>query len=168
MAKLNSGKTGRATPKDMEDYEAKLRELEAELERRKELGRRFDGALLRMKEIAEADEQAREEHQVAYQTSLREGLRMMDEHSEKLQQGKMLKSDGFDMDQHRSACSRVGLLLQRMSTELTRECERVGAWGVLGQGTGGRLVAPGTREPLPKEQIIGETPQCTSWCQTWK
>jgi hypothetical protein len=46
MAKLNPTKTGRTAPKDMSDFEAKLKELEAELERRKELGCRLDGALL--------------------------------------------------------------------------------------------------------------------------
>lgn len=41
-----------------------------------------------------------------------------------------------------------------MSGELTKECERLGAWGVLGEGTGGVLV-DNNNTPLDKDQLIG-------------
>ena len=49
------------------------------------------------------------------------------------------------------------LAFQRMSNELTRECERLGSWGVLGQGTGGRLVRPGSKDPVAREQLVDHT-----------
>ncbi len=66
-AKLNlSGRPGRATREDISAYDAKLSDLEAELERRKELGRHFGAVTTHMKQLSEADELAREEHQVGF------------------------------------------------------------------------------------------------------
>lgn len=95
-------------------------------------------------------------NQVAYEASMREAERLLQEHASKLQKGQCTKDGAFDEDQHRIVGGRVGLLLQRMSNELTRECERLGAWGVLGQGTGGRLVKPGSKEAMPREQLVCE------------
>ena len=64
-AKLNlSGNGGRATPDDMAKYDQKLRDLEAELQRRKELGHKYHIVMARVKELADNDEQAREDRQV--------------------------------------------------------------------------------------------------------
>ena len=51
---------------------------------------------------------------------------------------------------------RVGALLARMSNEVSAECQRIGAWGVLGQATGARLMAPESNMPLVKEQLFGK------------
>ena len=51
---------------------------------------------------------------------------------------------------------RVGALLGRMSNEVSAECTRVGAWGVLGQATGARLIDPDTNMPLVREQLFGK------------
>ena len=72
----------------------------------------------------------------------------MDEHATKLQQ------NVIDTDKHGSVAARVGMLVGRVSTELTRECERQGAWGVMGKGTGGKLVQGG--QVMTRNQIIGE------------
>ena len=65
VAKLNlSGKSGLATADDLAVYDAKLRELEDELERRKDLGTQFEVVLQRTRGLMNADEMAREEHQV--------------------------------------------------------------------------------------------------------
>lgn len=44
------------------------------------------------------------------------------------------------------------------------ECQRQGAWGLLGEGTGARLMSPDTGRVLTKEHIFGEfsTPQFKS------
>ena len=65
-AKLNlSGNGSRVTQEDMNEYEKRNAQLEDELERRKDLGRKFEKVLIRMREIVESDEKAREEHQVS-------------------------------------------------------------------------------------------------------
>ena len=61
---LKGGKSGLATQEDIAAYEAKLHELERELERRKEIGRKFEAVLKRVRDLMEADEQAREDHEV--------------------------------------------------------------------------------------------------------
>ena len=65
-AKLNlSGKGGKVSKDDMRDHEDRSRRLENELERRRELGRIFEKVLIRCREISDADEKEREEHQVS-------------------------------------------------------------------------------------------------------
>lgn len=57
-------------------------QLEAELERRKELGFKFQQILKRQKAILEEDEEAREAHLVAFEASLREALRVLKSYNE--------------------------------------------------------------------------------------
>ncbi len=93
---------------------------------------------------------------MAYQAALREALRLLDEHAAKLQRGQLLQDGDFDDVLHRSVTARVGVLLQRMSAELTQECERLGTWGVLGMGTGGLLIRPETNDVLTRDELIGK------------
>ena len=155
-AKLNlTGLSGAATEEDYEMFETMNNGLEAELERRKQLGSQFEKVLIRTRELSEADEGSREEHQVVFQAGFREAYRALTEHAAKLQQGQLLKDGSFDEELHRKTASRVGVLLQRMSGELSKECERLGAWGVLGQGTGAALL-DSLNNPLSKDQLIGQ------------
>ena len=87
--------------------------------------------------------------QVAYETALREAKRALDEHAEKLQR------NAVGADRHSTVAARVGILVGRVSSELTKECERQGAWGVVGKGTGGKLMQNG--QALSRSQIIGES-----------
>ncbi|XP_013391352.1 uncharacterized protein LOC106159584 [Lingula anatina] len=155
-AKLNlkGGSSALATKEDLAAYERKLEELEIELERRRELGSRFQTILERQINLQEQDEKSREEHQVSFQTAMREAMRLLNEHSEKLQRGQVIKDGAFDEELHRSVGARVGALVQRMSAEVSKECMRLGSWGVLGQGTGGQMVAKDTKEPLSRQDLI--------------
>lgn len=64
-AKMNlKGKVALATDEDLRNYEMKAEALEIELERRKEIGKRFEVILDRQREILEDDELLREQHQV--------------------------------------------------------------------------------------------------------
>lgn len=49
---------------DMADYDRKLHFLEQELQRRKEVGYKYEAILKRQEHLAEEDEKCREEHQV--------------------------------------------------------------------------------------------------------
>ncbi|CAH1789583.1 unnamed protein product [Owenia fusiformis] len=155
-AKLNlKGRASMATQEDIAKYEVKLEELEIELERRKELGTRFEAILQRQQNLIEDDELDREKHQVNYEAALREGQRQLNEHSERLQRGQILKDGELDTQQHARLCGRVGHLIQRMSNEINEECQRLGAWGVLGQGTGGTLVFNNSSDPIERDQLLG-------------
>ena len=50
--------------------------------------------------------------QMAYEASLREAKRLLEEYTTKLQKGQVIKDGAFDDDQHRIIGGRVGLLLQ--------------------------------------------------------
>lgn len=64
-AKMNlKGKASLATDEDLVSYENKLEALEIELERRRDIGRRFEAILNKQKELMMEDEQGREKHQV--------------------------------------------------------------------------------------------------------
>lgn len=47
-----------------------------------------------------------------------------------------------------------------MSEQVSAECRRQGAWGLLGEGTGAKLFCGDTRTVLGKEHIFGEL-HCT-------
>ena len=53
---------------------------------------------------------------------------------------------------------RVSSLAAEMGEQVSCECQRQGAWGVLGEGTGAQLLCPDTGTILVKEDIVGE------WC----
>ena len=68
-AKLNlKGRTGMATEEDMAAYELRQGALETELQRRKQLGGRFESTLARLRGLMTVDEKHREEHQVHTRT----------------------------------------------------------------------------------------------------
>ena len=48
----------------MRDHEDRRARLASEIERRRELGRVFEKVLIRMREVQDADEKDREDHQV--------------------------------------------------------------------------------------------------------
>ena len=65
--KLNlDGQSGLATEEDLAAYDAKLKELQTELERRKDLGTQFEAVLHRTMQLRNTNEQEREEHQVGF------------------------------------------------------------------------------------------------------
>ena len=67
VAKLNlNGRAGAATQDDLDAYDAKRHDLDLELERRKDLGSTFGAVLLRMKQLTDDEEVAREKHQAGF------------------------------------------------------------------------------------------------------
>lgn len=93
---------------------------------------------------------------MVYQSALREHVRQLNEHAAKLQRQQVVDENGaFDEEKHSKIVARMGVLLQRMSGELTQECQRIGAWGVLGEGTGAMLIDPQSGQPMTKDQIFG-------------
>lgn len=59
-----------------------------------------------------------------------------------------------------SLVQRVSSLVVEMGELVSAECRRQGAWGVLGEGTGAKLLCPDTGAVLAKEEIIGEPQLC--------
>ena len=82
-------------------------------------------------------------------------MRILKEHTEAMQRGQLIKDRQFDHTTHKAMEARMSGLIQKMSGDLTEESQRVGCWGVLGQGTGGQLVMPGSKNPASKEEVFG-------------
>ncbi len=81
---------------------------------------------------------------------MREATRLLMEHAVRVEVGN-------NSDDHNIIDKRVGIILEKMSVEVKDECERIGAWGILGQGTGGHIVQPGSRTPVNRHDLIGES-----------
>ena len=81
---------------------------------------------------------------------------MLKEHTELMQRGQLVKDGEFDHAAHKAMEGRMSSLIQKMSGDLTDESRRIGCWGVLGQGTGGQLIMPGTKTPASKADLLGE------------
>ena len=93
---------------------------------------------------------------MTYESQSREVSRLLRDHTEKLQRGQVLTGTGFDSELHQTVTGRAGLLLDRMASNLEQESERVGAWGLIGQGIGAPLVKPGSRQPMTRDELMGE------------
>ena len=94
-------------------------------------------------------------YQVSYQAGLREAYRSLKDHTERQQRGQVVDASGqFDHAAQNAMATRIRNLTEKMSTDLTSESERLGSWGVLGQGTGAQLLNGST--PLSREDIVGK------------
>lgn len=93
---------------------------------------------------------------MSYQAALREAYRTLKDHTERQQRGQVVDASGkFDHAAQNAMATRVTNLMEKMSGDLTAESERVGSWGVLGQGTGAQLLNGNT--PMTREDIVGMT-----------
>lgn len=59
------------------------------------------------------------------------------------------------MGVYRSVGVRVFFLLQKMFSEIIQECQRIGVYGVFGQGIGGQLVKFGKNVLFKRDDLIG-------------
>lgn len=87
---------------------------------------------------------------------MREAVRTLQEHVKLIQEGGLNKDGEIDLEAHTSNNSRVTMLVSNMVDESKTECQRVGAWGSLGQGTGGQLVRAGKTSPMKREELFGK------------
>lgn len=84
-------------------------------------------------------------------------MRTLQEHVKHIQEGGINKDGDIDLEAHTSNNSRVTMLVSNMVDESKSECQRVGAWGITGEGTGGRLVRAGNTSPMKREQLFGKS-----------
>lgn len=56
-----------------------------------------------------------------------------------------------------SLIQRLTSLVDEMGELVSAECQRQGAWGLLGEGTGAKLLCPETGTVLTKDHVFGES-----------
>ena len=72
--------------------------------------------------------------QVAFQSSMREAMRLLTHHADQIQRGEASIDGEFHQTMHDALDHRVAVLLEKMTDSSKSECKRSGAWGVLGEG----------------------------------
>lgn len=92
---------------------------------------------------------------MSYEAALREAVRLLEEHAEKLLRGQCSVEGQFDVGLHSSIGGRVARLQEELGAHMGAEAQRLGTWGPLGQGTGAPLVRRGDTYPQTVQQLIG-------------
>ncbi|XP_043935385.1 uncharacterized protein LOC122808494 [Protopterus annectens] len=130
----------------IKDYESKKQEIAMEIERRKKLGSEYEKILNKQYQLMLDDWYFREEHYVTFVANLGEALRLLNSNGES--RSKLSNSD------HKRIAERTSALILSMSTAVTKECQRLKAWGLLGDGTGARLINKETVQVVTKEELV--------------
>ncbi|KAG9348574.1 hypothetical protein JZ751_002310, partial [Albula glossodonta] len=130
-----------------EGYKDLRKEVEKEQARRKTLAAQLGQLLDSQLQVLRADLRSQREVHKDFGARLKEALRLLDQVS---------KGTGQLWDKHHEhALQRVSILAAQMIELVSGECQRQGAWGVLGQGTGARLLCPERGVVLNPAEIVG-------------
>ncbi|XP_077162698.1 uncharacterized protein LOC143822002 [Paroedura picta] len=138
----------------MGNYAKAKEEAEAEILRRRRLAAEYEESVTRQHRLLTQDLKGQEEHWVTFHSSLREAARLMEMLTDALasEDGQSSGSEGPD---HQRLLSLIDAVSSRMSSAVREECQRLMAWGVLGEGLGAQLVNKERTRLLPKEELIG-------------
>ncbi|MBN3319584.1 LAYN protein, partial [Atractosteus spatula] len=117
-------------------YQRKRQEVEGERARRRGLAAQAVHLLDRQLRTLRQELGARQEQQGAFRGQLGEALRLLEQLC-----GRVM-------------AQRVTSLVAQMAEGVAQECQRRGAWAVLGKGTGALLWAAGRGEALRREELI--------------
>ncbi|XP_063291704.1 uncharacterized protein LOC134576981 [Pelobates fuscus] len=136
----------------LESYKRKKKEAELEIAKRKLLAAEYEEILNKQLGNLEQDSKSLEDHCVVFNGALRECLRLLE----------MLKTKNSIGESASKLCvyNSQSLMLQledacsRMHTAVMKECERLKAWGVLGEGTGAYLINKDRTCALTKRDLI--------------
>ncbi|XP_041098190.1 uncharacterized protein si:dkey-103g5.4 isoform X2 [Polyodon spathula] len=134
----------------LESFETKCREVEAEVGRRKALAVEFGRLQEKQLQLLAEDWRSREEHHVSFSAALLEAQRLLEQLCELEGRACLPEEEGSAS----LLTQRLASLLAQMSEEVTRECQRLGAWGVLGDGTGAHLLSRSKAEILTREDLL--------------
>lgn len=126
--------------------------------RRKALAVEFGRLLEKQLQLLAEDWRSREEHHVSFSTTLLEAQRLLEQLCE-LEGRASLSEQLCEEEEGRASLltRRLASLLAQMSGEVTRECQRLRAWGVLGDGTGAQLLSSSKAEILTREDLLGKS-----------
>ncbi|KAK6469303.1 hypothetical protein HHUSO_G32740 [Huso huso] len=150
-----SGNGKLASTAVLESFERKRREVEAEVGRRKALAVEFGRLLEKQLQLLAEDWRSREEHHVSFSAALLEAQRLLEQLCELVGRASLSEQLCEEEEGRASLLTRrLAFLLAQMSGEVTRECQRLRAWGVLGDGTGAHLLSSSKAEILTREDLL--------------
>eukprot|EP00064_Thunnus_orientalis_P004272 superscaffoldBa00000385_g4283 len=130
-----------------EGYERMRREVEREVVRRKSLASQLRTLLDSQLQVLRREQQTQQRVYSAFTAQLRECMRLL---------GKVYSNNQPSCEQqHQNLIQRLTSLVDEMGELASAECQRQGAWGLLGEGTGAKLLCPDTGTVLTKDYIFG-------------
>ncbi|KAJ4935626.1 hypothetical protein JOQ06_017157 [Pogonophryne albipinna] len=124
-----------------EGYERMRREVEREVLRRKTLASQLRTLLHSQLQVLGREQQAQQRVYSLLTAQLREGTRIL--------------SKVYSNNHQLNLFQRLTSLVEEMGELVSAECQRQGAWGFLGEGTGAKLLCPDTGTVLTKDHIFG-------------
>ncbi|KAL0973021.1 hypothetical protein UPYG_G00197840 [Umbra pygmaea] len=113
-------------------------EVEQEVVRRKSLAQQLRHLLDSQLGVLRTELRAQQAVHKAFGSCLRESLRLV----------------GQAADHPHHVLQRLKSLTSEMTEQVSKECQRQGAWAALGEGTGAKLLCPDTGSVLSKEDIF--------------
>ncbi|XP_071353450.1 uncharacterized protein [Trachinotus anak] len=130
-----------------EGYERMRREVEREVVRRKTLASQLRTLLDSQLQVLRQEQQAQQRVHSVFTAHLRECTRLL---------SKVYNNNQPSSELHQqNLIQRLTFLLDEMGELLSGECQRQGAWELLGEGTGAKLLCPDTGAVLTKDHIFG-------------
>ncbi|XP_030261233.1 uncharacterized protein LOC115574093 isoform X5 [Sparus aurata] len=130
-----------------ESYERMRREVEREVVRRKTLASQLRTLLDSQLEVLRREQRAQQRVHSVFTAQLRECTRLL---------SRVYKNNQPSCElQQQSLIQRLTSLVDEMGELVSAECQRQGAWGLLGEGTGAKLLCPETGTVLTKDHIFG-------------
>ncbi|XP_063763473.1 uncharacterized protein LOC134880460 [Eleginops maclovinus] len=124
-----------------EGYERMRREVEREVLRRKTLASQLRTLLDSQLQVLGREQQAQQRVHSVITAQLRECIRLL--------------SKVYSNNHQQNLIQRLTSLVEEMGELVSAECQRQGAWGFLGEGTGAKLLCPDTGTVLTKDHIFG-------------
>ncbi|XP_038549320.1 uncharacterized protein si:dkey-103g5.4 [Micropterus salmoides] len=129
-----------------EGYERMRREVEREVVRRKTLASQMRTLLDNQLQVLRREQQAQQRVYSRFSAQLRECTRLLS----KCYSNKHPSTPSCVLHPQR-----LTSLVDEMGELVSAECQRQGAWGLLGEGTGALLLCPDTGTVLTKDHIFG-------------
>ncbi|KAM6933261.1 uncharacterized protein FYW49_001628 [Xenentodon cancila] len=131
-----------------EGYERMRREMEREVVRRKSLASQLRTLLDSQLQVLTREQQAKQRVYSVFMSQLRECTRLLP---------KIYNNSNQPVCELHQQISiqKLTSLVDEMGELVSAECHRQGAWGLLGEGTGAKLLCPDTGAVLTKSDIFG-------------
>ncbi|KAF7667131.1 hypothetical protein LDENG_00077930, partial [Lucifuga dentata] len=129
-----------------EGYETLRKEVEKEVVRRKSLASQLRTLLDSQLQVLGQEQQAQQKVHGAFTAHFRECTRLL---------AKAYSNQPSCEQLQQNVIQRLCSLVDEMGELVSAECLRQGAWGLLGEGIGAKLLCPDTGTVLTKDHIIG-------------
>ncbi|XP_017284465.2 uncharacterized protein si:dkey-103g5.4 [Kryptolebias marmoratus] len=127
-------------------YERMRREVDKEMVRRKSLASQLRTLLDSQLQVLRREQQAKQKVYSVFTSQLRESTRLLSKISH--------NNQSFCELLQQNLIQKLTALVDEMGELVSAECHRQGAWGLLGEGTGAKLLCPNTGTVLSKDNIF--------------